>query len=67
MPEPTQPTAPVNIPPSVGVQWCAWHEAYSTTTRRVRDTSGAVLNACYSCRQAFDLAPIADPPCTPAS
>ncbi|MEU3620587.1 hypothetical protein ABZ725_51385 [Streptomyces sp. NPDC006872] len=48
--------------PRVGVAWCAWHEAYSNTARLVRDSSGAKLFACSSCRQAYDLAPIADQP-----
>ncbi|MDX3578651.1 hypothetical protein [Streptomyces sp. FL07-04A] len=42
------------------IAFCAWHEAYSNTARPVRDTSGARLFACFSCREAYDLAPIAD-------
>ncbi|MEH0584469.1 hypothetical protein QA942_10300 [Streptomyces sp. B21-106] len=42
------------------IAFCAWHEAYSNTARLVRDTSGARLFACVSCRQAYDLAPLAD-------
>lgn len=53
---------PPAIPERVGIAWCAWHEAYSNTARPVRDTSGARLFACYSCRQAYDLTPIADQP-----
>lgn len=60
MQHPTHPDERPAIPPSVGVAWCAWHEAYSVTALRVRDTSGAVLSACLSCRQAFDLTPITD-------
>lgn len=48
--------------PRTGIAWCAWHEAYSNTARAVRDSSGARLFACVSCRQAFDLVPIADRP-----
>ncbi|MEU9657557.1 hypothetical protein [Streptomyces chartreusis] len=61
MQQPTQPGERPDIPQSIGVHWCAWHEAYSNTTSPVRDTSGAVLRACYSCRQAFDLVPVAEP------
>ncbi len=42
------------------IAFCAWHEAYSNTARPVRDSSGARLFACLSCRQAYDLAPIGD-------
>ncbi|MDX2675807.1 hypothetical protein [Streptomyces soliscabiei] len=57
----TQPDQRPDIPPAVGIQWCAWHESYSNTAVRVRDSSGALLFACYSCRQAYDLAPVTDP------
>jgi hypothetical protein len=68
MAKPTQTEEPPAIPPPAGIAWCAWHQAYSNTARPVRDTSGARLFACYSCRQAYDLKPIADEqPCTPAS
>ncbi|MFI5800226.1 hypothetical protein [Streptomyces sp. NPDC051677] len=50
------------IPPKAGIAWCAWHEAYSNTARPVRDTSGARLFACYSCREAYDLTPVTDQP-----
>ncbi|MFD9394795.1 hypothetical protein ACFWBB_29875 [Streptomyces sp. NPDC060000] len=62
MAEPTQTVNPPTIPQAVGIAWCAWHEAYSNTARPVRDTSGARLFACCSCRQAYDLAPLADQP-----
>jgi hypothetical protein len=65
--KPTQTEEPPAIPTSVGIAWCAWHEQYSNTARPVRDTSGARLFACYSCRAAYDLVPIADRPCTPGS
>lgn len=42
------------------IAWCAWHEAYSNTARPVRDTSGARLFACQSCRQAYDLPLVED-------
>jgi hypothetical protein len=57
----TQPDQQPAIPQTIGIAWCAWHESYSNTARPVRDSSGARLFACYSCRQAYDLAPIADP------
>jgi hypothetical protein len=61
MAEPVQPEQRPAIP-RTGIAWCAWHEAYSNTARPVRDTSGARLFACRSCRQAYDLTPIADQP-----
>ncbi|GAB7101756.1 hypothetical protein JCM4814A_00700 [Streptomyces phaeofaciens JCM 4814] len=48
--------------PDNGIVWCAWHESYSNTARLVRDTGGAKLFACFSCRDAYDLAPVADQP-----
>ncbi|MGQ4358849.1 hypothetical protein [Streptomyces sp. SAS_272] len=59
MAEPTQ-TDKLPAITRTGIAWCAWHEAYSNTARPVRDTSGARLFACLSCRQAYDLAPVAD-------
>lgn len=67
MAEPTGTEEPPTIPRVAGIAWCAWHESYSNTARLVRDSSGARLFACYSCRQAYDLPLIADQPCTPAS
>lgn len=58
--QPTQPDQRPATPQVAGIAWCAWHQAYSNTTRLVRDTSGARLFACYSCREAYDLAPVAD-------
>jgi hypothetical protein len=61
----TQPTDPGQrpaIPQSIGIAWCAWHEAYSATARLVLDAAGDQRFACFSCRQAYDLAPIADQP-----
>ncbi|MEV6409590.1 hypothetical protein AB0M58_42930 [Streptomyces bobili] len=55
------------IPETAGIAWCAWHESYSNTARLVRDSSGARLFACSSCREAYDLSLVADQPCTPAS
>ncbi|WP_327319272.1 hypothetical protein [Streptomyces sp. NBC_01235] len=62
MQHPTQPDQRPAIPQVAGIAWCAWHEAYSNTARPVRDTSGARLFACFSCREAYDLVPIADQP-----
>ncbi|GKQ34478.1 hypothetical protein [Streptomyces sp. A012304] len=50
------------IPRSVGIAWCAWHQGYSVTARLVRDAAGARHFACFSCREAYDLVPIADQP-----
>lgn len=58
MAQPTQHDHQQPIPPTTGPAWCAWHEAYSVTAVAVRDTSGAVLHACHSCREAYDLAPL---------
>lgn len=60
MEQPMQPDDRPAIPQSVGIAWCAWHEAYSNTARPVRDSSGARLFACYSCREAYGLVPVAD-------
>lgn len=62
MAEPTQTEKPPAIPQKAGIAWCAWHESYSNTARPVRDSSGARLFACHSCREAYDLMPIADQP-----
>ena len=62
MQQPTHPDRQPGSPQSVGLAWCAWHQAYTNTGRLVRDTSGAQLFACYSCRQAYDLTPITDRP-----
>ncbi|MEU0671590.1 hypothetical protein ABZ330_01620 [Streptomyces sp. NPDC006172] len=58
----TQPDQQPTIPETGAIAWCAWHEAYSNTARLVRDSSGARLFACFSCREAYDLTPIADQP-----
>ncbi|MFC4500658.1 MULTISPECIES: hypothetical protein [Streptomyces] len=65
----TDPPAPTAQPaeespaiPRAGIAFCAWHESYSNTARPVRDTSGARLFACQSCRDIYDLVPIADQP-----
>jgi hypothetical protein len=70
MPEPTQPTTPVNIPSSFA--WCSWHHEFASTCRLVRiieqgSGSGGGVFACAPCRDAHDLAPVADLPCTPGS
>ncbi|MGW2044624.1 hypothetical protein ACWCPF_05505 [Streptomyces sp. NPDC001858] len=61
MAKPTQTENPPAIP-RTGIAWCAWHESYSNTARLVRDSSGAKLFACSSCRQVYDLVPVADQP-----
>jgi len=58
----TQPDARPVVPRSVGIAWCAWHQAPSATARPVKDAEGALHFACYSCRQAYDLAPVTDQP-----
>ncbi|WP_086772358.1 hypothetical protein [Streptomyces bobili] len=65
--KPAQTEEPSNITQRAGIAFCAWHEAYSNSARLVRDSSGARLFACYSCREAYDLPLVADQPCTPAS
>ncbi|MFI1700607.1 hypothetical protein ACH419_32185 [Streptomyces bobili] len=64
---PTQIDDRPPTPRVAGIAWCAWHESYSNTARLVRDSSGARLFACSSCREAYDLPLIADESCTPAS
>lgn len=59
---PAEPDQRPAVPQTIGIGWCAWHEAYSATARRVQDAEGALHFACYSCRQAYDLTPIADQP-----
>lgn len=59
MAKPTQTEESPTIP-RIAIAWCAWHESYSNTARPVRDSSGARLFACSSCRQAYDLVPIVD-------
>lgn len=67
MAESTQTGQSPPSPYAAGIAWCAWHEAYSNTARPVRDSSGARLFACFSCREAYDLPLVSDLPCTPAS
>lgn len=62
MEQSTQTEESGTIPQTATIAWCAWHESYSNTARPVRDSSGARLFACHSCRQAYDLVPIADQP-----
>lgn len=62
MEQSTQTEESGTIPQPTAIAWCAWHESYSNTARPVRDSSGARLFACVSCRQAYDLVPIADQP-----
>lgn len=52
-----------------GYGWCAWHQAYARGVRLIqaRDAgsgpgSGGNAFACHSCRQAYDLVPLADQP-----
>ncbi|MDX2639926.1 hypothetical protein [Streptomyces stelliscabiei] len=49
--------------------WCSWHENFDRTARLVRvpDDQGSGhgaggLFACFSCRQAYGLSPVADQP-----
>ena len=61
----TQPAEPDQQPAvlrSVGIARCAWHQGFSATARLVRDAEGAPHFACFSCREAYDLTPIADQP-----
>lgn len=63
MAESTQALAAVRNPSSYG--WCAWHENYARGVRLIRvieQGSGPSpgLFACPSCREAYDLIPLAD-------
>ncbi|WP_416983569.1 hypothetical protein [Streptomyces sp. T028] len=57
-----KPTTDPPAIPRTAIAWCAWHESYSNTARPVRDSSGARLFACQSCRDIYELVPIADQP-----
>lgn len=46
-------------PQKVGIAWCGWHQGYATA-RPVRDAEGALHFACLSCRETYDLTPVAD-------
>ncbi|WTX17282.1 hypothetical protein OG303_36820 [Streptomyces sp. NBC_00005] len=67
MPENTQTAGTANTPTGYG--WCAWHQAYSRGVRLIsaQDAGsgpGTQMScfACHSCRQAYDLVPLADRP-----
>ncbi|MFE6482385.1 hypothetical protein ACFVGN_05520 [Streptomyces sp. NPDC057757] len=66
MAEPTQPPPSTATPSSFG--YCAWHQGHSRGVRLVQVTDqgstfgGGGLFACRPCREAFDLAPLADQP-----
>lgn len=48
--------------------WCAWHQAHARGVRLIAvqeqgsGPGGGNLFACHPCRQAYDLAPLADQP-----
>lgn len=63
----TQPDGTPDSPSAFG--YCAWHNGYSRSVRLVRladEGSGPGGSrghfACHSCRQAYDLVPLADQP-----
>lgn len=65
MAEGTQTPPATNTPTGYG--WCAWHQNYARGVRLVRAVEqgsgpGASLFACRPCREAYDLAPLADQP-----
>ncbi|MEU5340381.1 hypothetical protein AB0H18_06000 [Streptomyces sp. NPDC020766] len=53
----------------VGYGYCAWHHRFARGVRLIQvheagsgpNTTGSKF-ACYSCRQAYDLVPLADKP-----
>ncbi|GAA2441460.1 hypothetical protein [Streptomyces glaucus] len=62
MAEPTQQSSPADPPGPTGYGWCAWHQGHAWGVRLIRiDERGHHL-ACSSCRQAYDLVPLADRP-----
>ena len=67
MAEPTQTAGTTNAPTAVG--WCAWHQNYARGVRLIQvieqsSGPGTMGNhfACHPCRQAYNLAPLADQP-----
>jgi hypothetical protein len=54
-------------PPSAAYGWCAWHQRYARGVRLIQvheqgSGSGGSCFACPSCREAYDLVPLADKP-----
>ncbi|UXY28568.1 hypothetical protein [Streptomyces sp. HUAS TT20] len=67
MAETTRPAPAANSPTGYG--WCAWHQGHARGVRLINVTdqgSGAATAgkrfACRSCREAYDLVPLADRP-----
>ncbi|MFC8433677.1 hypothetical protein [Streptomyces sp. NPDC057253] len=65
MPENTQTAPAANSPTGYG--WCAWHQNYARGVRLISaieqgSGSGQCLFACRSCRDIYDLVPLADQP-----
>lgn len=65
-----EPTQTADTP--VGYGWCAWHENYARGVRLIRafeqgSGSGGSLFACPTCRDVYDLVPLAEQSCTPTS
>lgn len=67
MPENTQTAPAANTPTGYG--WCAWHQGRARGVRLIQvieqgSGPGTAGNhfACLSCRQAYDLVPLADRP-----
>lgn len=63
MAEPTQTAGTANTPTAFG--WCAWHQNYARGVRLVQvdeqgSGSGGNRFACGTCREVYDLMPLAD-------
>lgn len=63
----TTKTAPPTPTPPTGFGWCAWHQAYARGVRLIQiheqgSGPGGNCFACPSCREAYDLVPLADRP-----
>jgi hypothetical protein len=67
MPQTTQPPTPPTSPTGYG--YCSWHQGHARGVRLIQATEqssgpGSAGNhfACPSCREAYDLVPLADRP-----
>lgn len=65
MPENTQTASATNTPAGYG--WCAWHQNYARGVRLVQvieqgSNGRGSYFACRSCRDIYDLVPLADQP-----
>ncbi|MFF0184913.1 hypothetical protein [Streptomyces sp. NPDC005244] len=65
MAEPTQAQSAADSPTAYG--WCAWHDNFARGVRLIgvheqSSGSGGGVFACRTCREVYDLVPLADQP-----